>query len=708
MAKWIWTNPDAQPDEYADFAATLIARKDAKYTLRVSADSNYALYISGALCEFGQYADYPSDKFTDVIDISRHLNDGENKLCFMVWYYGVTTQTYSVGRAGLYFEILEDGKSISESDETILCRPSKGYVPHEAQYITGQLGFSYHYDARLADDFIQTGTAADLTPGIVQEGISLSFTERPVKKLVLEPRSDGVICMTGKFRYENPTERPELNMQHAYMAFRNYGVLNRNLSTFDEPFIIGDKDAVAEKQDCAGGVYIIIDLIKETAGFLDFDIELPFDCRIDIGYGEHLTDGRCRTEIDGRNFSAAYDGVKGRNIFLNPFRRFGCRYIQFFIHAPCASIRYAGIRPVVYPVTPGKFKSGNILRDTIYNVAQNTLIQCMHEQYEDCPWREQALYCMDSRNQMLCGYYAFGEYAMPRASLALMLNGINDKGLLSICYPSDSKLFIPSFTLVYFIQMYEYIVYSGDTTLAQSSYDTLKQIMERFLIRKDKRGLIESFHEEGCWNFYEWTPGLEGCIGKGEKGIFEAALNAFASLALQNLSKISDALEQKEDAERCRAEAKLLNNAIARYFYNETTKLFENRDKHNGNCYNILTNSLCTLCGAADGLEKKNILNILASNGKDNLGYTVVSDTLSMNTFRFDALIREDKEKYREIILNEIDNTYLHMLREGATAFWETIDGAGAFERAGSLCHGWSAMPIFYYETLCTAGAERN
>ncbi len=39
----------------------------------------------------------------------------------------------------------------------------------------------------------------------------------------------------------------------------------------------------------------------------------------------------------------------------------------------------------------------------IYDVSIYTLKCCMHEHYEDCPWREQALYTMDSRNQMLCG-----------------------------------------------------------------------------------------------------------------------------------------------------------------------------------------------------------------------------------------------------------------------------------------------------------------
>ena len=78
----------------------------------------------------------------------------------------------------------------------------------------------------------------------------------------------------------------------------------------------------------------------------------------------------------------------------------------------------------------------------------------------------------------------------------------------------------------------------------------------------------------------------------------------------------------------------------------------------------------------------------------------VIPATLSMHTFRYEALLKENRDVYKDEILDEIDHVYFRMLRMGATSFWETELGSRDFSYAGSLCHGWSAMPIYYYKTL--------
>ena len=55
-----------------------------------------------------------------------------------------------------------------------------------------------------------------------------------------------------------------------------------------------------------------------------------------------------------------------------------------------------------------------------------------------------------------------------------------------------------------------------------------------------------------------------------------------------------------------------------------------------------------------------------------------------------------DASQYKDYILNNIRTKYKMMLDYGSTTVWETEDILT--HAAGSLCHGWSALPVYYYE----------
>ena len=66
-----------------------------------------------------------------------------------------------------------------------------------------------------------------------------------------------------------------------------------------------------------------------------------------------------------------------------------------------------------------------------------------------------------------------------------------------------------------------------------------------------------------------------------------------------------------------------------------------------------------------------------------------------MNTFYYDALLSFG-DTYKEYILQDMKKKYGFMLEQGATTFWETEDSLLLEEGAWSLCHGWSAIPVYY------------
>lgn len=108
-----------------------------------------------------------------------------------------------------------------------------------------------------------------------------------------------------------------------------------------------------------------------------------------------------------------------------------------------------------------------------------------------------------------------------------------------------------------------------------------------------------------------------------------------------------------------------------------------------------LANSLAVLIGLGTEEERRAICDRFV---QEENGMTKI--TLSMKVYKFDAMMSVDRNRYAAAILQEIDRDFGYMLDCGATTFWETIKGEADFQGAGSLCHGWSALPIYYYRVL--------
>ena len=634
-AKWIWSRETALSDEYAEFYDSF-HYESGDVRMAISADSNYAVYLNGELAAFGQYADYPYDKIYDVVELTSYCKKGENTLAIVVWYYGTDiTSVYYPGNAGLLFDVACDDKSVCYSGERTLSRKSSAYVSHKEKIITGQLGYSFRYEAARDDDWM-TGSGKGFSSSTILSQ-KLPLRERPCEKLLLEEPRAGVLCKT--------------------------------VSPLD----------------------LIFDLGINTVGFIRIEAESEEEQMLLISYGEHLADGVVRRKIGQRDFSVEIGLKKGKTVYMNPFRRLGCKYLEVQSEQPLQNLKIS-IVPTVYPVMEQPRPKLDFLENEIYDACVRTLKLCMHEHYEDCPWREQALYAMDSRNQMLCGYYAFGETRFPRANLELMSKDDREDGLLSICYPIKKNLVIPSFSLHWFTECAEYLRYSGDSAFLKEICPKLESVLSVFLSKMKTEGdVIPPFDGEAYWNFYEWRNGLDGDRRKLLNSEPDLILNTLLSLALQRMAEISDVLSLENNYMKTAA---ALNRSISDYFYCEKKGLFA--DRMEVRTYSILGNALAILCGACGKEDARAICEKMISDA------SLTPISLSMKCFLYDALLMTDASRYREYILSDIRNCYIPMLEYGVGTVWETEKGEADFSRAGSLCHGWSAIPIYYYHILKT------
>ena len=626
--KWIWYVSETSPDSYGEFKDSL-KYEGGHAEIKISCDSDYTLFVNDYYAASGQYGDFEHYKIYDTVDITKYLVKGENRIFILVHYFGVDSQRYRTAAAGLIFEVEIDGRSVLYSTESTLSRQSRAYVSGNKRLVTSQLGFGFTYDATKEEDNDGFGPSAAVDK-------KCDFFPRPIKK---------------------------------------HDVLAR---------------APMKSVRSVGENRLLIDLGGEKVGLpvLQFNTEAPQ--KITVAWGEHIEDGGVRMCVGRRNFYYEYIAKAGHNDFTNYMLRLGCRYIEIISEAPVELI-YAGVLPQRYDVAERPVAIANELDRRIYEVSVNTLRQCMMEHYVDCPWREQCLYAFDSRNQMLCGYYAFeaGNADYARANLKLLGEDRRDDGLLSICAPCGGKLAIPSFSLYYLMEMREYLAHTNDVSLVREMLPKMKGILDEFIGRL-KDGLILTFEGANMWNFYDWTDFAAGSLRKSHAAEPDIFVNGLFVISLENYKYMCEkaGAEYPYPAEL----ADSIRRRMKEVFLDECG-LFSARS--GAGQYTALGNTLAILAGAVTESEAEELCDKMIA-----LEGGMVDCTLSMKVLEYEALLGVNTEKYKDFVLSEIRANYKKMLDYGHDTFWETIDGASAFSNAGSLCHGWSAVPIYIFHKL--------
>lgn len=445
---------------------------------------------------------------------------------------------------------------------------------------------------------------------------------------------------------------------------------------------------------------MLYDIGKEMCGFLCVTLSAPCGEIITVSYGEHIEDGGVRRKIGERDFSVEIIGSGKIDKAVCAFRRLGCRYLEVDGNADIIDI---GICETEYPVEEKKTRIENPERRTVYETAVHTLKLCMHEHYEDCPWREQAMYVLDTYIQMRCGYYAMESTGFAEAAIRLMAQGQRENGLFELCFPCRVNLTIPSFTLVFPMLVYDYVAYTRNVSKVDELYDVMEKAVGYFIDRIDDSGLFKTVSSEGIWHFYEWTDGLDGAFFSTDPAArifdeYDSVINAYVSIACDRLARLCRLCGKFGRANELDVIRGNINNKIYDTFFVPETGLF--RTRAGDTVYRALPNSLCLLAGVCSESEASVIADRLS------VGDGLEPNTLSMNIFRYDALIAVNRSKYADGILSELDGLYGDMVKCGATSFWETGKGAADFDGAGSLCHGWSAIPAYYYHILGVAGHE--
>ncbi len=686
QGKWIWHGGDYTVNEYVDFWKEFtVDSVDQNAEINISIDTEYALWLNGTMLGCCQYDDYPDTKVYDTYKIGDLLKPGKNELLINGYFQGKESTQYPGGTPGLWFSLTNGSQTIF-SDSATLCRKSSKYASGDREMFTGELGFTFAYDARGEDAPWQN--AAEV-------GRDTTLSPRPIEQVELTGFVPGRLIAQGYFMRTNWEGTVAQQMMKDYLSFRR--------TAGNEKIFDGKEFPITVTPGEGDGVYLIFDLEKERTGYLTFDLTANSGAVLEIAYGEHLEDMRVRSNIGNRHFAVSYTCTEGDQTFTHWFKRLGGRYLQVHIrNFTEITLKKLGLIHADYPFQydAGQFTCENDLHNKIFEVAKHTLNLCCHEHYEDSVWREQGLWGLDSRFQMLSTYYAFGNYPFPRSNLDLLGQKPLGNGQIRMCGPYGGPETIPSFNLWWAVAMKEYAEFSGDFTLAEEHWDTLMDMLTSN-VSWAKENIVSPPKMPKWWHLYEWTEGHGGSpntIQKemeahyGEDGFFVGIYHLMFWITMKSILWLAEKMGKNEIVDNYQPLVVKYADAYVERFWDEAKQNFAAYDNHGEK---VLFGELSPTLVLWSGICKDERINEILYQKLLNKEYPIPT-MLSNSTFKYEALLQYNPDSAKEVF-RQIGERWGNMLEQGATTFWETDLGAADFSDGGSCCHGWASTPIYLY-----------
>ncbi|TDH27487.1 alpha-rhamnosidase [Segetibacter sp. 3557_3] len=329
----------------------------------------------------------------------------------------------------------------------------------------------------------------------------------------------------------------------------------------------------------------------------------------------------------------------------------------------------------------GGFRCSDEEMNRIYDVAKYTLHLNTREFFIDGIKRDRWIWSGDANQSYLMNYYLyFDNPTVERTILAL-------RGKDPVTSHINT---IMDYTFYWFLGIYDYYLYSGETRFIKQFYPRMQSLMEYCLSRRNKNGMMEGL--AGDWVFIDWAEGLSK---KGEVS-FEQLLLARSLEAMAISAKIASDAEGALRYEKLAAELK--SKIFATYWNEKKQALVHSRVD------GVPTDSLVTRYANMFAI----FFNYLTESQKQGVKTNVLLNnnvpkitTPYMRFYELEALCAMGEQSY---VLKEMKDYWGGMLKLGATSFWEEYNPSKSGREhlamygrnyGKSLCHAWGASPIY-------------
>ena len=599
-----------------------------KFRIRITADDYYKLYINGRFVCQGPAQGYFFHYYWNETDVTAYMKDGENEIFVDVYYQGLINRAYNSADRRMGM--------IAELFQGESCLASTDasweYVMSEAYTITHTMG----YDTMFAENY-DSGWKPQTWAPVYEKQVDYTFSPEPVKLLQV---------------YE--------------------------------------KAPVTVEALPAGGC--LYDFGEEITASLRIRAKGSCGSKIRILCGEELEDSPLKVRYDMRC-----------NCLCEEFWTLGCeKDVQELVQYDYRAFRYVAVIPVEeggasdcsilsvdamvrhYPFddTYCTLETSDPVLQSVWQICKNGVKYGSQEVFVDCPMREKGQYAGDLT-------VTSGSHVILTGDLSLFQKALDNqiqsaficKGLMAVT-PGSLMQEIGDYSLQFPILALRHYHYTKDREYLKKCLDICEGILEHFGQYAGEDGLLEDVTDK--WNLVDWPENLRDNYDFPLKSVVDEGsgahnvLNAFYIGCMKQTEEIREILGICKDRK-----SPDLEEAFHKAFYRPDQGIYA--DSRVSDHCSLHANAVAAFYDIHRPEEKQSIRDFIMKKGfccGVYMAYFVLKALCKMGYY----------EDAYHLIVNESEQSWYYMVREGATTCYEAWGRDQKWNT--SLCHPWASGPI--------------
>ncbi|MGA9587294.1 MAG: alpha-L-rhamnosidase C-terminal domain-containing protein [Terracidiphilus sp.] len=486
----------------------------AAYTVRVSADNRFILYVNGNRVGDGPARGDLSHWRYERFDLAPYLQPGHNLITATVWNFGVYAPVAQMSdRTAFLLESEAAGPTGISTPEGWLVEEEPGQRPLDRSTVTIKTYFASGPGEEI-DASKYDWNWNSPTPGPNWVRSASPMRDSIFVGVQLAHSSDA----TG----DNPWGLiPDILPHMEYSPTEAGSVVILDDIAAEQPGLSHFPEELA-KLPPGVHVTLLLDRKTLTTAYPELIVSGGKGSHIILTYSEALYD---KNEHKGDRDSLDYADLNGilharkalglTDSFLpdgGPHRIFmplwwrTWRYLDLDITTGTEPLTLESLKAsfTAYPfVERAKFESADPDLAKIWDISWRTARLDAHETYMDTPYYEQLQYIGDTRIQALISYTVAGDDRLGRQAMAAFDQSRIPEGITRSRYPSSLPQNIPTFSLLWIGMVHDYWMYRPDPQIVRDEIPGTRDVLTWFAKYETSDGLLGQLP---WWSFIDWVP----------------------------------------------------------------------------------------------------------------------------------------------------------------------------------------------------------